>query len=391
MMAGSTMESMMGKSGSGALFRGAILYRDAQGEWWLPMNHAMASYSAVCFSPDGDHAFFACEVTGDVGCLDLRSRTLRTYRANHTFRAPEGLCALPSGSVLVAEESGKIYRLDPVIDKVQLLYDHPGALESLCWDGTQGRLLATDDQQGVLLSMKQRGNIDLLSVVGTAGDIPFEDRSIPVELIPDRCPKYLAKVLKLGGYDPFLEGGKVAFRDFAQRYCLIAIDAEAELMGRQGSVEDPFTQIQFVVVAPYWIGIQEGELVWSSSGFTAVRKSGQTVKTELVQRQIIQGDLMESRFIPVGGQTIALPVPFSARINIDGTTSVNFMGMGAMPDFFLVLNTVETDQSVMVVMPPGGKPQQYKLQVPSNRDKSHWVVALDRKEPDVWRRLSFAP
>lgn len=391
LLAGSTMESMMGNSGPGALFRGAILYRDAQGEWWLPMNHAMASYSAVCFSPDGDHAFFACEFTGDVGCLDLRSHTLRTYRAKHAFRSPEGVCALPSGSALVAEESGKIYRLDPVIDKVQLLYDNQSTIESVCWDGTQGRLLATDDQQGVLLSMKQRGNIDLLSVVGTTGDIPFEDRSIPVELIPDRCPKYLAKVLKLGGYDPFLEGGKVAFRDFARRYCLIAIDAEAELMGPDGSVEDPFTQIQFVVVAPYWIGIQEGELVWSSSGFTAVRKSGQTVKTELVQRQIVQGDLMESRFIPVGGQTIALPMPFSARINIDGTTSVNFMGMGAMPDFFLVLNTVETDESVMVVMPPGSKPQQYKLKLPANRGKSHWVVALDRKEPDVWRRLTFAP
>jgi hypothetical protein len=84
-------------------------------------------------------------------------------------------------------------------------------------------------------------------------------------------------------------------------------------------------------------------------------------------------------------------MPFSARINIDGTTSVNFMGMGAMPDFFMVLNTVETEQSLMVVMQPGEKPQQYMLRLPPNRDKSHWVVALERKEPDVWRRLSFAP
>ena len=391
LLAGSTMESMTDETGQGALFRGAIVYRDAAGQWWMPMNHAMASYSAVCFAADGQSAFFACEFSGDVGCLDLRTQTLRTFRSQHRFRSPEGLCALPSGSVVVAEESGRIYWLDPVSDKVQLLHDQKGAVESVAWDETGHRMLLTADQQGELLVLEQRGRIDLLSAVGAKGLIAYEERSIPVEMIPDKCPKYLAKVLKLGGYDPLAENGKLGFRDFARRYCLIAIDAEAELMAMDGSVEDPIVSIQFVVVAPYLIGIQDGELIWSSSGFTAIKKSGQKVKTELVQRQIIQGDLMESRYMPVGGQTIALPMPFSARINVDGTTSVNFMGMGAMPDFYLVLNTVETSESVMIVMPPGHKPQQYRLHLPAGRDKSHWVVALERKEPDVWRRLGVEP
>ena len=394
LLAGSTMEAVLGEAGREgpfSIYRGAILYRDVHGEWWMPLGPPMVSYSAVCFSSDGNFAFFACESSGDVGCMDLRSHSLRTYRASHVFRSPEGLGAMPGGAVLVAEEGGKIYRLDPTADTIQLLYDNERTVESVHWDDARRRLLVTDDQQGALVSLELKAGMDFRSSHGTVEDIPFEERSTPVEMIPDRCPKYLAKVLKLGGYDPNEEGGKVSFRDFARKYCLIAIDADAKLISSDPEVEDPIRQIQFVVVAPYLIGIQEGELIWSSSGFTAVKASGQVVKTELVQRQVIQGDLMESRFTPVGGQTIALPMPFSARINTDGTTSVNFMGMGVTPDFYMVLNTVEPDQSVMVVMQPDRTPQQYQLQLPPRRTHTHWVVALERKEPDVWRRLAFPP
>ena len=143
-----------------------------------------------------------------------------------------------------------------------------------------------------------------------------------------------------------------------------------------------------MIVAPYLIGYQEGELIWSSSGFTVVKASGETVKTGLVKRQIVHGDLLESRFTPIGGQTIALPMPFSARVNVDGLVSVNFMGMGVTPDFYLVLDTAEPDQSVMVVIQPDGFVQQYEVRLPGDRDRTHWVVALERREPDAWKSLS---
>ena len=390
LLAGSTMEAFAKDREAGGLlglFRGTILYRDARGEWWMPLNDSLASYSAVCFSSDANYAFFACEITGDVGCLDLRTHSVQVYRSKKTFRAPEGLFALSGGSALVVEEAGKIYRLDPTTDTVQCLYESESTLESVYWDAARSRMLVADDQHGLLLSLELKAGLDLRAAIGTIQDIPFEEQSTPVEMIPEECPAYLAKVLKLGGYDPGRKGGAVAFREFAQKYCLVAIDAKTSLLSPEASVEDPIQRIQFVIVAPYLIGVKEGQLIWSSSGFTAVRKSGQTLKTELVQRQVIHGDLMESRFTPVGGQTIALPMPFSARINSDGFVSVNFMGMSVMPDFFLELNSVDPDESVMVVMQPDEPPQQYKIELPPNRDRNHWVIALEHKEPDVWRRL----
>ena len=389
LLAGSTMESMSGKAGQADFFKGAILYRDAKGTWWMPLNHLMTSYSAVCFSPDGRQAFFACEVPGTVGCLDLKSHFLRTFLSNQSFRSPEGLCALPGGAALVAEESGKIYWLDPTTDTVQLLYDSGSPVESLLWDGSQRRLLVANDQEGELVSLEMRLGLDFRSALGKPTAIPFKDQSTPVEMIPGKCPEYLAKVLELGGYDPDPEDGKLAFRDFARRYCLISIDAETRLVPNHKPVEDPIKHIQFVIVAPYLIGYQEGELIWSSSGFTVVKESGQIVKTELVKRQVVHGDLMESRFTPVGGQNIALPMPFSARINTDGFVSVNFMGMGVMADFYLVLDTSDPDKSVMVVIQPDGFVQQYEVRLPPRKDRSHWVVALERQGPDAWKKLSF--
>jgi len=390
LLAGSTIEFFPREVEKEGLFRGKILYRDAEGDWWLPMNDTMTSYSAVSFSPNGKSAYFSCEVSGDVGCLDLRSRTLRTYHADRIFHSPEGLCVLPDGSALIAEEAGKIFRLNPGADTIQLLYDNKSRIESVVWDGKQQRLLVTDDQKGLLLSLELKAGLDMALSSNSIRRILFESQSTPVEMIPDQCPPYLSRVLKVGGYDPGSASTNLVFQDFARRYCLVAIDADAMLLSSAHPVEDPFKRIQLVIVAPYLMGIQTGQLLWSSSGFAAVRESGEILKTELVQRQILGGDLLERSCTPVGGQTVALPMPFSARVNGDGVASVNFMGMGVTPDFYLILNTVEPDDSYMVVI-QAGVVEQYALHLPPYYDRSHWVVALKRTEPDIWKSLSFDP
>ncbi len=391
LLAGSTMEAVMARTGQLDLFRGVVVYRDAEGNWWLLLNHAMTSYSAVCFSVDGSHAMFAAEFPGLAGCLDLRTHLVRTYLWAQTFRSPEGLCALPNGAFLMAEENGSIYWLDPTSGGKQLLHEHDGGLESLAYLPDSRRLLATDDTDGTLQGMDLIHNRVFRSARGSAKSIAFEQQATPVEMIPMQSPPYLEQVLKLGGYDPERLDNPPPFREFAKRYCMVAIDAETELLSGNRPVLDPIKRIQFVVVAPYLIAYQDGELIWSSSGFTVVKDSGQVVKTELIKRQVLHGDLMEARFTPVGGQNIALPVPFSARINRDGMVSVNFLGMGVMSDFYLVLNTSEPDESVMVVVQPDGFVQQYQVRIPAGKDERHWVIALERKDPDTWKSLVEKP
>lgn len=390
LLAGSTMEHSMLAPGDTDLFglaRGVILYRDADGAWWMPLNRAMASYSSAVFSPDGKYAVYACEISGEVGCLDLESKNLRTFAASHEFQAPEGLCSLPDGRVLVAEESGRIYQWDPLTDEIRLLFNGRHTIESLEWIPDDNRVLVTDDQRGQLLSLKLAPEALARSAATTNWGIRFADRYTMVEMIPDDCPAYLESVLKMGGYVSSKEGGAVAFREFAQNYCLVAVDADAVPLERTRSIENPITRLQFVIVAPYLMGVQGGELLWSSSGFVAVKKSGEKETTRLVSRSVIHGDLMECRFTPVGGQEIALPMPFSTRFDNNGSASIHFMGMGVMPDYMVGLNTQNPEQSFLLVMQPDEQPQQYKLDLPARKDRNHWVIALRRKELEVWQPL----
>lgn len=390
LVVGSTMEFFLGEARQGGVlgaFEGALLYRDIQGKWWMPLHAPMSSLSAVCFSPDGKTAFFAGEIPGAVGALDLRKRNLRTFYSDAAFRSPEGLCALPDGSVLVAEEGGRILRWDPMADRVQEVFANVGALESIEWDAARRRVLATDDQLGDLLSLDLRADV-LLEPPAVDAEILFETQYISAEMIPEQCPAYLAGVLKIGGYDPGLIGSNLAFQVFARKYSLVAIDAEASMISAPKPDTDPIRRVQFVIVAPYLMGSLGGQFVWSSSGFVAVMKSGKKVKTRMVPREVIRGDVMESLFTPMGGKKMALPIPMSSRVDKDGVVSIHFMGMGVTSDYLVLLNTAAPETSFLLVMEPDEKPLLYSLQLPPKHDRSHWVIALQHEVPEAWRELS---
>ena len=387
LIAGSTVEDVQRDPEGGGAFKGAILYRDAAGEWWLPLHQVMVSYSAVCFSSDGTYAFFASEFPGDVGCLDLRTQIVRTSYVEELFQAPEGLCALPDGTALVAEESGKIHRVDPVAGTIQWLYDHGNTIESIYWDDARRRLLVTDDQRGRLLSLDT--GLEFRSAPQTHRRIFFEEQSAPVALIPEQCPPDLARILKLGGYDLESKTQAHAFRDFARKYSLIAVDAEARLISPDPPVEDPIRRIQFLVVGTGMLGVHQGEVIGPASGFVAIQESGQMVKTELVQRRFIQGDLWEGAFALLGEQNLAVPQPFGGRMAANGVASLYFMGLGMTPDYHLELNSVNPEESFMLVMQPDESLQQYELRPSPNPDRGQWVIALERSAPETWRRLAF--
>lgn len=394
LLAGSSMEALLREfdlAGQIGIFRGVVLFRDAAGNWWWPLNHATASYSAAAFSADGAHAVFACEFSGDVGVLDLRSRQVRVARPEHVFRAPEGVCALPDGTAIVAEEGGGIYHLDPASGLVEPLADLATTIESVRWDAARRRLLVTDDRNGTLLALEWQTGCEFLPALGAPRSVPYADQFTSVEMIPVHCPPYLARVLRLGGFGASTNEPPVEFQDFARKYCIVAVDAEALALPHAHPIADPVARIQFVIVAPYLVGSRSGELLWSSSGFVAIHDSGAVVKTRLVQRDVAFGDLLECRFLPIGGKTIALPMPFSSRISPDGIATVHFMGMNVTADYLFILNTVAPNESFLLVMPPNERPQQYRLQLPRGQDSSYWVVGLERKTPEAWQPLPPRP
>ena len=198
-----------------SLFVGVLLYRDQHGTWWIPYERMFASFSAVAFSKSGDQAIYTCEVTGEVGWIDLRTPRPIGGASDKAASAPEGLCVLPDGALAVAEEGGSLLTLDPAVDTMHQVADGLGRLESLAWDPHEGRLLAVDDASGRLLALYPVAPFNRdENRMGYAQYRPIRS----LVHVPEQCPDYLAGVLALGGLDyRSYKEPPLSFRAFTQR------------------------------------------------------------------------------------------------------------------------------------------------------------------------------
>lgn len=387
LLAGSTLESAAGTDGA-ATFEGVILFRDGKGDWWMPYRRVFASFSAVCFSPDGTEAFYACEASGETGRINLETQELQIHVSDHAFNSPEGVCALPDGSLLVAEESGRIRRLDWRTGTIDILYAASGGIESLLWNPETRQVIFTEDTTGTLVCTEPlRG---LAAAIEGPSHVIY-DRAMPPHFIPAKCPRYLEKVLMRVGFDPRTGAAGVTFRELAGRLSLVSIDAEVSLLQSDAPVDDPIDHVQFAVFSPNLMGLDMSGFTGPASGFAARKRSGSIVHSEMVDKHILKGNMLAGAIRLGTSDRIAVPFPSGARMASDGIASVHFMGMGHMPDYSVVINPLDPGKSYMVVTDTSGHIQQYRLKLPKGTDRNHWVVGLPRKAPDTWLRLAPAP
>lgn len=382
LLAGSSAEYETSAEGPG-LFEGVLLYRDAAGKWWMPIKRFMASFSAACFSRDGNTAFFACEFGGEVGWLDLRSTAVRVGCSQRRFKSPEGLCVLPDDTLLVVEERGRIIQLDPVSDHLRILAESFGASESACWDAERQRVLISADQSGRVLAHTPMSALNTPEC--PPAGLHFADCDSRRH-VPETCPSYLENVLRRGGYDP--ADGRVDFATFAKRVSLLAVNAKATLISSDADVRDPIDHVQLAVFAPYLFGFDMGALQTPVSGFAAHHASGELVTTRLVERSVISADLILGVAEAMGNAKVTVPFPSGARTAAGGVASIHFMGLGQTPDYSIVVNPRRPKESYLFVLRPDGGSEQYRLELPPGRDATEWVVALRGRGPDQWAALS---
>jgi len=381
LLAGSGLEGFRAGSSPDALF-GIVVYRDNRQQWWMLLHTMMDGYSAVSFSPDQSYAFFCSETSGAVGCIDLRSRMLKTLFASRSLDAPESVCSLPDGSALVAEESGGIHRYDPIFGTVDDVLDMSASIETVCVD--QDRLLISKDVEGEVVRVN--AGMSMYSAQETRTVPPFfaEHRDVA---LPQTCPDYLRGALKKGGYDSD-SGRSPSFAEFARRTSLVAMYASATPLDRNAHGGDPFRTIQFMVLYPDMFGVDMGRLLGPVSGFAAVTASNHLVRTRSFDRRLIHYDIEEGLFDSFNNRTIALPFPVGAHVTPDGVAGIHFIGGGETPDFHIVMNMAHPEQSFMACYPLGGAVELYRLSLPPGLGPDQWIAALPCDEPPQWKQLS---
>lgn len=383
LMAGSGLEGALQQGGIASYF-GALLLRDTAGTWWMPLRTFMGGYSSARFAPDMKTAVFTSETLGEVGCLDLTSYETRLTFGNGSVDSPENVSMLPDGSALVASEGGTLYRYQPSSGSLSPFHDLQTGVESVLWDERGHRLLATCDGTGQLVSVEP-SLAPFHSALEWAQPVTFASGGITVP-VPETCPDYLDGVLRMGGYDA--RRSKTSFREFARRVSLFAVDAVATPVDCPSHPERPFNRVQFMVMYPDFFGLEVGALFGPASGFVAVNTSNEIIRTRLMPRETVAVDTWSVEFNPLGKQKVAIPAPLGCHLSPQGVASIHFIGAGETPDFHIVINTRNPDNSYMMVSQLGKTGDIYALSLPQGKQAGHWVAAMPRDEPEMWRPLA---
>lgn len=385
LLAGSDVEYAL--AGSGAKpFMGAILYRDNVGQWWVPYRRPFASFSSVQFTRGGRQAVYTCEVSGEVGWLDLQGRRPIGGCSATAVKAPEGIAVLPDGRLAVASEAGALLIVDPAVDRHTVAAEGFGSLESAQWDPLAERLLLTEQSKGRVLSLKARP--DFPAEVNRMDMAVYHPLFNPRH-VPEYCPPYLARILALGGLDYGRPGlPPISFREFTERVPLIAADARAVPVENQEPVEDPLERVQFVVFKPNQMVMGETGPQTALALFASRSRSGRVTATTVLRAETMGISLDRPKTERIGTAALAVPMPGGVGVSSLGIANINFMGLGRTPDYSVVLNPGQPFDSYLVVYETGGRRVHYRLEFSEEGSGlNSWVVAFTASRPDEWLSL----
>lgn len=373
------------------MHRSVMVYRDHRRDWWRPFQRLYADFSSVRFSISGQQALYTCRQTGEMGWVDLNNRRTLLGSGSQYVAAPSGVEILPDGTLVALDETGTILRLDPAEDRLAPLMEGLPSVSNLRWDRAAHRLLAIDRTTGQLLALVPD------PAFGDERDRLQYAMYYPmyrIQNVPRECPEYLARILAFGGLDYLgTEEPPVTFREFVSRIPLIAADVRAVSMDPREAVPDPIEIVNFVVFEPNRMMWEEAPGLSLTFGlFVAKTESGRLIKSTTRPIRIYGDDeSLEGSRVDRGTRPVTLPQPSAVSVSMRGIAAVQFLGMGYMADYALVLNTHQPDESYMMVYNRDGSIEQYRLQ-PYDRDPAEsWVVAYAHQGLARWDRLSGLP
>jgi hypothetical protein len=389
LLAGSDIEHVTGR-GEIDVFSGVVLYRDREGTWWMPHRRLFASYSDARFAGSMKQAVYTCEITGEIGWLDLNSTYYLGGHSSYTARGPEGIAVLPDGSLVVAEERGVLMHIDPAADRHQRIVTGLSTIETVLWDPLQKQLVVTEDGSGRVLSFKPDSDFDADSNLMLY--VRYQP-SFSHLTIPQSCPDYLARILALGGLNLQDPGSaKITFRAFVKRVPLLSADLRATTMNPERPIDDPVERVQFVVFEPNRLAVgPQGAPSMSLAIFAVRTQSGRMITTSTLPLVMQSATTPEPSFQSHGLKAIAVPQASAASVSSLGVAAVQFLGYGRTPDYSLLINPRNPTDSYMVVFNADGSRDHYRLSSGSGEAERDWVIAYSSLHHEQWMQLSPKP
>ncbi len=352
--------SHQGGAGWGA---SCVLVRDAAQEWWMIDYSPLASFSAVALAADENILLVGDEAVGGLTWWDL-DRKIEIQTLNKEIGSLEGAAFLPDGSVAVAQErgsrpasggaaNGRLLHVDPSSGSYAIVAEGMGTLESVVCDERSGRLYATEDETGRILSFTPDRpfgpNQKLLDVTRRSGEAR---RGLPPRNPPDFLKHFMKKVgvelvdqdaagraagvtaaaLSASGIPP------LTLEELGRRVPLVAGRIKVEELE---GVADPVTEVSFINLFPNQIVSSDKRLAPGICLYAARHRSGRVERSQILEglhARKLSFDGPSERLGP--NALLMLPLTTCTAVENDNgvTVSMTFLGLERMADSFLTLN-----------------------------------------------------
>ena len=384
LLTGSTAETA--NMGAGGMAQGALVYRDVDGRWWVPIMRPMSGLANVTFSKNGQFAIYTDEITGTMGWIDLQSRFLREGASQTTFRSPEGVGVLPDGRIVVAEEGGKLSVVDPEVDEVNVIAEGLGSIESVTWDDRGSRLLVTADGSGSL--------IELVPDSAFAAGLDRMERATcqsegAIRKVPSVTPEFLRPLLEMSGLSEYNPDFDLAFDELTRRIPILATDSRAILLEGSDDIADPVVHLRFIALDPNRLKFDEPGFDFALSALILRTRSGQIYKTQMARTVIMSGNLWLGQFKNHGTFEVPVPFAYQAQPGPRGHAVIHFTGLGRSPDISIALNPTNPQESYMLITHVNGTLEQYRLQqTRSENGEDNWVISMPSRRQIPWLSIS---
>lgn len=372
------------EAGSGLPY-GTVLVRDVDGVWSVVDYGPFASFSAVCLSREEDILVVGEETpAGGVTWWDaVRRLPIRT--AIELLPSVEGLCVLPDGAILAAQEEqpgqggGRLVRIDPRTGASEPAAGGFGTIESVI-STANGSVYLTEDGAGRVLELRPKRPFAESEYLLQRSVSGYE---VSQGLAPKRWPTFLRQFFKDLGVSPRDETvyaekkpkpppkaktGEselaVTLQELGSRIPLIAGKLKTSpIAGKQ--FEDPIEEMNFIVFFPNQM-LRSGICTPSLSLFTARRASGKTEKTQVL------GGMASAARRGAGDWSrecenahLYLPLTTCSAMRTPRGTEVTltFLGMDVTDDYYLHILLGSENRGELMMKDSAGEMSGYDVDV----------------------------
>lgn len=371
---------------AGGLPYGSVLVRDVDGVWSVVDYGPFASFSAVCLSREEDIVVVGEETpAGGVTWWDA-VRRLPIHTATELLPSVEGLCVLPDGSILAAQEEqpgrggGRLVRIDPQTGASEPAADGFGTIESVLSSVSNHCVYVTEDSSGSVLELQPKKPFPTGEYLLQRSLSGYE---VSQGLAPKRWPTFLKQFFTDLGVNPRdetvyaekkpkpLPKAKtseshltVTLQELGSRIPLIAGKLKTSPLSDK-QFPDPVQEMNFIVFFPNQM-LKNGICTPSLSLFTAKRASGKTEKT-----QVLGGLASAARHGASGWSRecdnayLYLPLATcSATRSARGTeVTLTFLGLDVTDDYYLHILLGSENRGELLMEDTAGQLSGYDVDV----------------------------